>query len=304
MANQRRNNTVMERKQGIEANKEEDNQTDMSKAANKFLLLILDTRAIIQTYRSKFADRGTKLIPSRLDLIKRLILSEISEALTIFCMIYKSMNNLYHLQEQMKELHQRLPSGTVDDKTPNGREFISIISQHIEIISELEIHIKTIYEWLYHLTELFESHPKIRSLVPDVLWRTLQAHCEFRNKLITHKKGIQTYLMGGIRFSGNFDKVEILMMPLSPPDSAINELDKLFSQCSENLTTEEAGEVNFYERCGILYRNLDKFTGDRRAKIVAFIQRYGTISANPPDIAEYIRDLVEVLIPKLVELES
>jgi hypothetical protein len=244
------------------------------------------------------------LIPSRLDLLKGLILSEILEALTIFYMTYKSMNNLYLLQERMKKIQQRLPSGTVDDKTPNGEEFISVANQEMEIISELKIHIKTIYEWLYHLAELIESHPKIRSLVPDRLWRTLQSHCEFRHKLITHKRGIQTYLMGGTRFSGNVDKVEILMMPFSPPDSAVKELDKLFSQCSENLITEEASEVNFYERCGILYRNLDKFTGDRRAKIIDFIKRYGTISANPPEIAEFLSNLVKVLIPKLVDLEN
>jgi len=276
----------------------------MTEDKNRFLQTILDTKMILETYRSKFAISNTKLIPARLNLLKGLILSEISEATTIFYMTYKNMDNLYHVQERMKKLQQRLPTGTVNDKTPNGKEFISVANQQMEIISELKIHIKTIYEWLYHLKELIESHQKIRSLVPDKLWRILQSHCEFRNKLITHKKGIQTYLMGGTRFSGNVDKVELLMMPFSPPDSAVKELDKLFSQCSENLTIDEANEVNFYERCGILYRNLDKFTGNRRTKIVVFIQKYGTISANPPNIAEYLRDLVKVLIPKLVEIEN
>jgi len=276
----------------------------MTENKDKFLQSILNIKAIMETHRSKFAIESKGLVPERLDLLKRLIFSEISEIITILFMTYKDMNDLYQVQERMKELRKQLPSGTIDNKSPTGKEFISAINQHMEITSELTVHIKTIYEWLYHLAELIESHQKTRSLIPDRVWRILQSHCEFRNKLITHKKGIQTYLMSGIRFSGNVDKVELIMMSLSPPESAIKELDKLFSQYSENLTNEEANEINFYERCGILYRNLDKFTGDQRAKIVAFIQKYGTISANPPDIAEFIKDLVGELIPNIASFKK
>lgn len=269
---------------------------------NRLPQLILDIERVMESYRTKFAIEVTRLVPGRLDLLKRLIFSEISEIVTILKMIHKSMDDLYADEEKMNELRQRLPSGTVDEKNPDGSEFISITNRHMEIISELKIHIKTLYEWLYHLSELIQSHHKIRPLVSQKPWEVLQSHCAFRSKLITHKKGIQVYLMGGGRFSARAGSIELLMMPFSPPELAIKEINTLFSQCTTNLITEEATEVNFYERCRILYRNLDKFTGTQRAIIISFIERYGTISAQPVDIAEYVRDLVREFMPKLSKI--
>lgn len=269
---------------------------------DRFLQSILDIKAVMEIYRTKFAIDITKSIAGRLQLLKGLILSEISEIVTILGMIHKNMENLYSTQERMKELRQKLPSGTVDESSSEGSEYVSVINQHMEITSELKIYIKTIYEWLYHLMDLIRSHRKIRSLVPSQYWKKLESHCEFRSKLVAHKKATQVYTSAGMRYSAKDFNVELLLTPFAPPASALKELASMFTQCADVLTNKEANEKNYFERCKILYYNLDKFADGQREQIVSFIKRYGTISAQPVELAEFARDLVKDLIPKLVEL--
>jgi len=271
---------------------------------DRFLEAISNIEEIIKTYSTEFAVNIKMPTPGRIQLLKRLIVSEISEIVIILKMIYSNMERLGFIQEKMKELQRKLPSGPVDINTSSGAEFVLIGNQYNKIMSELKICIKTLYEWLYHLKELIQSHPKIISLVSDKLWQVLQSHCEFRHKLITHKKNIQAYLMGGVRYSAKDFSIELLLTPFTPSTSTLNELNRLFAQCAQTLKDQEAEEKNYFERCKILYHNLNKFTDNKRKEIVSFIKRYGTISAQPVKLAEFIKDMAKDLIPKLAKLRD
>ncbi len=62
--------------------------------------------------------------------------------------------------------------------------------------------------------------------------------------------------------------------------SAVKELASLFAQCDSILAADEANEKNFFERCKILFRNLDNLINNATMKqVISFGQRYGTISA-------------------------
>lgn len=269
---------------------------------HRFVQSILDTEEVMDTYRTKFAVDVTKPIPGRLQILKGSILSEISEIVTILQLTYNCMQDLYSTQERMDKLREKMPDGTVDESTPAGALYVSVMSQHMELLSKLRIHMKTIYEWLYHLMDLVRSCRKIRSLVPNPYWKKLQSHCEFRSKLVAHKKGIQAYTSAGMRYSPKDFNAELLLTPFVPPVSALKELASLFTQCAGVLINEEANEKNYFERCRILYHNLDRFADGKRKQIVSFIKRYGTISAQPIELAEFVGDLARDLIPKLAEL--
>lgn len=265
----------------------------------KFINSVLEIRKIIETHRLESTISKPKVIPKKTEILKKLILSEIYEIITIFEMMYKSIEKIDESNIKMDKLRKRLPQGTIDRSTPEGKEFVVATNEYMEKTTWLKVYIKMLYEWLYHLKELLESNKKIHSLISKPLWLKLQWYCEFRNKLVTHKKKAQVYLMEGARFSSEWVDFEILMTPFVPPKSAVKELNTLFNQCAENLPEKEATVNNFFERCRILYHNLDILPSNQKSKVKSFIEKYGTISDKPIHMVEYIKDLVKELIPKL-----
>ena len=194
----------------------------------------------------------------------------------------------------------------VDRSTSEGDQFFLAATRQHEATTELEIHVKTIYEWLYHVMDLIRSHSTILSLIKtSTCWNKLDSHCEFRNKLVAHKKGMQVIAMGGMTYSARNFKAEIVLMPFVPPASALKEVESLFARCASILEADEANEKNFFERCKILFRNLDKLKNNTvRRRVVSFVQRYGTTSAQVIELAEFVRDLAKDLMPKLATLRN
>jgi len=274
------------------------------KSKKKFINSVLEIKKIIETHRLKFAVSKLKVIPKKTRILKKLILSEIYEILTIFEMMYESIEKIDECNIKMDELRKRLPQGTIDRSTLEGKEFIIATNEYMEKTTWLKVYIRMLYEWLYHLKELLESNKKIHSLISRPLWLKLQWYCEFRNKLVTHKKKAQVCLMEGVRISSKWGDFEILITPFVPPESAVKELNTLFNQCAENLPGKEATEKNFFERCRILYHDLNILPSNQKSKVKSFIEKYGTISAKPIHMVEYIKDLVKELIPKLAHFEA
>jgi len=269
----------------------------------RFIQLISDTEEILDTYRGGIVVHITKPIRPQIIILKNLIFSEISDIVIILKMICRRMEELRLLDERTRRLQKRMPGGTVDRSTPEGDEFFLAAIRQNEANSELAIHMKTIYEWLYHVMDLIRSHSAIHSLVESTCWNKLKSHCEFRNKLIAHMKGMQVITMCGMTYSPRDFYAEIVLMPFVPPACAVKELASLFARCASILAADEANEKNFFERCKILFRNLDKLTNNAtRKQVVSFVQRYGTISAQPIELAEFVRDLAKNLMPKLATL--
>ena len=267
--------------------------------------LVTDIETVMDTHRTRLAAHIRKPNRPRIVILKNLTFYEISDFVIVLKMICRRMQELRLLDERIMELQKRVPLGTVDKSIPEGDQFCSAASRQHEATSELEIHIKTTYEWLYHVRDLIRSHSAIRSLVESKYWNKLESHCEFRSKLITHKKGMQVITMGGMRYSARDFDAEIVLMPFVRPASAVKEVESLFVRRASILTADEANERNFFERCKILFRNLDKLTNNTaRGQLVSFVQRYGTISAQPIELAEFVRDLAKNLMPKLAALRN
>lgn len=262
----------------------------------KFFNSILEIGKIIETHRLEFAVSKLKVIPKKTEILKKLILSEIKEILIILKMMYECIENMDEIKIKRYKLRKRLPQGTIDISTPEGKKFIN---EYMEKITWLIVYIKVLYEWLYHIKELLESDKNIHSLISRPLWLKLQRYCLFRNKLVTHKKKTQVYPMEAVSFSSEWVDFKFLMTPFVPLESVVEELNILFNQCAENFPEKEATEKNFFERCRILYQNLDDLPDNQKPKAKSFIGKYGTISDNPIHMVEYIRDLVKELIPKL-----
>lgn len=262
----------------------------------KFLNSILEIGKILETRRLEFAESKLKIIPKKTKILKELIFSEIQEILIILKMMYESIENMDEINIKRYKLRKRLPQGTTDISTPEGKKFIN---EYMEKITWLKVYIKILYEWLYHIKELLESDKNIHSLISRPLWLKLQRYCLFRNKLVTHKEKIQVYPTEVISFSSVWVDFKILITSFVPPESVVEELNTLFNKCAENLSEKEAIEKNFFERCRILYQNLDDLPDNQKPNVKSFIGKYGTISDKPIHMVEYIRDLVKELIPKL-----
>jgi len=270
----------------------------------KFINSILEIRKIIETYRLEFKISKLKVLPEKTQILKILIWSEIFEILSILKMMYESIEKIDESNIKMDKLIKRLPQGTINRSTSEGKELIVATNEYREKTNWLKVYIKILYEWLYHLKELLESNEKIHSLISKPLWLKLQWYCDFRNKLIAHKKNTKVYLMEGARFSSEWVDFEILMTPFTPPKSAVKELNTLFNQSAKNLPEKEATVNNFFERCRILYHNLNMLPNNQKSKVKYFVKKYGTISDKPIHMVEYIKDLVKELIPKLAHFKA
>ncbi len=260
---------------------------------------ISHTFEILQTHRTSFAIRVPKPIPEKIQLVKQLIFAEFSEIVTLEKMTYERMDSFGTINQRMLELGKKLPSGTIDETTPEGTEYISLVNQFRKITAELTVLVKALYEWLYHLQELMQGHAEIWSLVPPGLRSKVQSECEFRNKLVAHKGRLHVFPLGGMKFSGGGESIELIMMPMSPDEVMSKELNGLYTKCAPHLPADEAGEQNLYEKCRVLARNMDKFPGQLRKEVISFVQKYGSISAEPVDLAELVRDLAASLVPTM-----
>ncbi len=272
----------------------------------RFVQLVIDIEKVLGPYRTGLAAHITKPVRPRIVILKNLVFYEISEIVIILKMIRRCMEELCLLGERIEKLQKRIPGGMVDRSTSEGDQFFLAATRQHESTGELQIHIKTIYEWLYHVMDLIRSHSTIRSLIESsTCWNRLDSHCEFRNKLVAHKKRMQVITMSGMSYSARDFKAEIVLMPFVPPASALKEVESLFARCASILTADEANEKNFFERSKILFRNLDKLRNNAvRKQILSFIQRYGTTSAQLIELAKFVRDLAKNLMPKLTALPN
>lgn len=210
------------------------------------------------------------------------IVSELLEIVVILKMIYKNAHRANLIISRLTKPHSKNPK--------------NIAIEYFDLSSELRIYIKSLFEWLYHIKELLENN---RALISVPLMLRLKTFCEFRHKLITHKRNLRIKPMGAIRFSRNSENIQLFMTSAFPSEASIKELDELFSNCTAKLTAKESTEINYHERTEILQRNLEKYEGSLRGEIISFMEKFGTVSINVIEIAEYITCLVKELIPKL-----
>jgi len=269
----------------------------------RFIQLIAGIEKIMDTHRTSIVWPATRPTNVRSVILKNLIFSEISDLAIILDMVFRDMEELGQLDETMRGLWKIVPLGKVDRSTPEGNQLVLTVGRQIKAMSELRIHMETIYEWLYHVKDLINDYPTLLSQIKNsTCWKKLKSYCEFRNRLVTHKRGMQVIPMPWARYSAMEFSTEIVLMPLVPSNSAVTRLSSLFAQCASIFTGDEANEGNFFERCKILFRNRDKLTNNQRSQVVSFVEKYGTISAQSIDLAEFAQDLAGYVIPKLANL--
>ena len=124
----------------------------------------------------------------------------------------------------------------------------------------------------------------------------------FRNKVITHKQGGKVYRGGMTRFHTALGGFELLEIPFDIPAAAKTQIDTLFAKCAACLTAEEANEGNVWERWAILSRNCDRLPDVERGEVDRLLDHYGGISTEPADLAEFVLDLANELVPQLSRL--
>ncbi|MFM8552685.1 MAG: hypothetical protein ACKOCD_10345 [Nitrospiraceae bacterium] len=271
----------------------------MSSGENKIAMAVKKIEDVFQVCRSRITSSNLTADPVRARILTVLIFGEIEEIMTILRMLDESRDRACLLNEELQTLQKQLPSGTVDISMEIGHNFNVVAISYFEETARLKIHIKTLYEWLYHLKELLDGDHAIRQLVSPEHWSRLEAYGEVRGALIAHKTKFAGYVMSGVRYSKNLEKIELTLNAWNLSDGVAKELDVLFGQCAEVLSIEERQEANFYERCRILSTKQHALKGNERARVVAFIRKYGTFLEDPSEMAEFAAQLVEDLIPKL-----
>jgi len=268
-------------------------------SGSRVLKAVEQIKGTLGAYPFPFAISDLGPGSGRKRVLTALILNEVEEITTILRMLEESRDRVRVLGKKMQEFQKQLPGGTVDRSTEIGRNYIEISELYFEETKRLTIHIKALHEWFYHLQKLIDGSREIRQLISSEHWSRLESYAEVRGALIAHKTKLEACVMGAIRFSGDYEKIELMLQPLNFPESVAGELDVLFRQCAPVLSKEEQQEANFYERCRILSAKQHLLKGDERARVVAFIRKYGTSLEDPSELAEFAVQLVADLIPKL-----
>ena len=255
------------------------------------------TRALDSCRGRVTIDMGNlRRIPGKRDLVRRLLIQDLREATTLLVLVHKVTQSLQALARQLEEFNTASESRTID---PGSTE-ANLWDQHFQLISELKVLTKALYEWVYHIREDLESVPTLRAAVPKALWSRLERFCTFRKSLVTHKTTLKVHTGGGLRSSKDFAKFEILMVPFRGlPETAGKELKTLYEVAKSYLDPGEAAEENNFERMAILYRRLSLFPGHLQARVKPFIAQYGTISDTPRDLAEFLDELAAALVLRL-----
>lgn len=237
-------------------------------------------------------------IPLRSNVINRLILSELFDIATILRLIDTATKRLWLVQQKEHSFLQDRDTISV------GAEYLverqKMINERGQILNELSLFIKSLYEWLYHLKELLEK----KDFLQQGLKNELESFCAFRRKLITHKGGskghggVEVDLGGGFVYCSDLDNVLLIMLPLSISYEVSNHLDNLFEQCKPELDPEHKKEENWFKKWEILSQNLPRLRA-KRDDLASFIGSYGGVSASPLNIAEFFKELLKEIIPKL-----
>jgi hypothetical protein len=268
--------------------------------------LIAEIKQFLQPFKSVHADNpstparqiGAEPMPSV--VIERFLLSEFFEILTILKLIDDASKRLWSFIQKEYASSVNRPDIFVDDIELYIKRRMKKIEERDQIMGELSVFIKALYEWLYHITELLEADSTLKDKISSSpQWSTLKDYCLFRHHLVTHKKKVVVDLSGGFVNLVDKNTIELVMLPLNPPQRAINELNDLFSLCAPELEPEDATEENFSNRCRILSQNIHKFNDTQKVKYQDFIKKFGTISDTTVRTAKFVKDFLQTAIPKI-----
>lgn len=237
-------------------------------------------------------DRARSILPVSMDpqvIVCRETISELRELHTIFDMIVDELATLRNIDE--RDQARTWSVGTLEPGTEEYRD----ANLRFKTPRQAEVHIKAAYEWFAHLEQYVCAEPSLNRALSQSVRRRLKAVIEFRNKLVAHRRAGRVYRKVGQRYNPRSGSFEVLQMPFVPPAGAEHEVGALWQRCLPELPAEVGEEDNVVERCGILSRNLDRFTETLRIQVVAIMNKYGGISAEPADLAELARDIARPL---------
>jgi len=246
--------------------------------------------------RAPIGPGNRQRIPGKHGLVQRLLIQDLQEATVLLNLVYKVTQGLRALARQLEAFDSVGNSRTIDPASPEA----ALWEQHFQLISELKVLTKALYEWVYHIREDLESLPTLRARIPKTLLSLLERYCTFRKSLVTHKTTLKVHAGAGLRSSKDYAKFEILMVPFGGlPETAGKELNALYGMAKAHLDPAEAAEKNIFERMAILYRRLSLFPGPLQQRVKSFIAQYGTISDTPSDIAEFLDEFAAAVLPHL-----
>jgi len=221
------------------------------------------------------------------------LVDDLREVQTLLRVVWRTTQRILELTAAIP-VAQPGPPRIISGDSQEGR----LLVERFERVAELGVLTKALYEWLYHLQEDFEVLP---GLLASELKQRLDRYCAFRNGLVTHKKRLTVYPAGGERYSADLTKFELIVTPFEGiPDSAKKQLEWLFEEAAEHLAADDRPEINEPERMAILYRSFESLPDELRGRVKDFMERFGTISDSPVQIAEFVDELANAVVPKLL----
>jgi len=264
----------------------------------------------LQEQKARFAVRTMEPIVG-VPALQHHLLDEFSDLLSIFSMVSEGLRAAADLERALDVFLAPPPFPPSCSDSSNSSEdvrdgvrvitdpkAISLIGTRIELTNRISIHLKSVYEWLYHIDCLLNrKRHKTQSTytISRALQLELDGHCQFRHKLVTHKEGAKAYLRTMPRMNLQTGSFELAVVPFPLPQAAEERINALFKECAADLAPDEASEDNAYEQSRILYQNLDRLAEHQRNAVKRLIQDYGTVGAQPDALVEYTHKLLEAL---------
>jgi len=126
----------------------------------------------------------------------------------------------------------------------------------------------------------------------------------FRDKLLTHKHGLET-MGGGAKFYENLATLRLMLMPFSFSEEAISKIGGIFAGVREYLPTKDQEEENVYEQFGILAEHHSNLPQNYKKEVKSLVGQYGTESPSLEDLARFAALFVlDVLLPLAQEIKG
>jgi len=229
-------------------------------------------------------------------IVERFFLSEIADIITLLTLIDNSSKRLFERKSALRKA-DIFEYPTLSKKL---RWFPGKVAPTEQIWSEeeLPLFIKALYEWIFHISELFRKNPKtIGKKFPNSgpLREQLIAYCDFRAKLITHKSSKVGDVWGGHTMETESGEIElwVLRMKLGKDEEV---LKNLFTKYSEELKLDPPQYDHMFSWIRILAKHRHELTGTIRDELEKFIARNGFISQTPTQIARFIKEMLSTMM--------
>lgn len=169
---------------------------------------------------------------------------------------------------------------------------------HSQFNTKNRLYLKSIYTWLYHISEDIKLSDNLKDGKHDKIKSELGIHCLFRHNMMTHKTSFESFPLNYYFPSGDLEEFRILMVPYAFRPEINFEFNSLLSECGISIS-DLSGTGNTLAKLKSLMEMRRKINGGLSRKVNTFLAKHGMCSETPLILAEFASRLTKETLQEL-----